>query len=493
MRQALGLGVALLLVATGEGRAAGNQPFCLQGLWTPTGNMSTPRADHAAALLPSGKVLVSGGFFGSLVATAELYDLVTGTWSSTGSMSVPRFFHTMTLLPTGKVLVAGGAGLEDTSAELYDPDTGQWTTTGAMLDARSFGHTATLLSTGKVLVVGGLSRNGVAGAELYDPATGQWHATGTLSNARSSHSATLLASGQVLVVGGDTSGVFLSSAEVYDPATGTWTAVAPMLAARAEHTATLLPSGAVLVAGGDGAPMEAELYDPVSGTWRRTGSLSAPHSVGVTATRLASGRVLVVGGAGGPFAAIANTELFDPASETWSDAGCTGEARGAHTATLLLSGAVLVAGGNNSTGQILGSAELYGIFVSPEQVSLGPGASQTFTARGGSGLGYLWSFVQNKSGGTLTASGVYQAGPMGGVADVVQVVDSLANSTTATVDVIRQPSALSATSSQANSMGCATGGGTALPSPGGAVPVLLGCTLLRRARRSTGQVLPTSP
>ena len=37
MRHAIGLGVVLLLLATGEGQAAGNQSFCLQGLWTPTG------------------------------------------------------------------------------------------------------------------------------------------------------------------------------------------------------------------------------------------------------------------------------------------------------------------------------------------------------------------------------------------------------------------------------------------------------------------------
>ena len=131
----------------------------------------------------------------------------------------------------------------------------------------------------------------------------------------------------------------------------------------------------------------------------------------------------------------------------------------------------------------LGSAELYGIVVSPAQVSLAPGASQTFTARGGSGFDYVWSFKQNNSGGTLTASGVYQAGPVGGVTDVVQVVDSFANSATATVNVTRPPSAVSATSSQANSMGCGTTGGTALPSLCGAVLVLLGWRSLRVRRR----------
>ena len=401
--------------------------------------------------------------------------------------SIQRQSHTMTLLPTGKVLVAGGNGPGGPLArsELYDPNTGQWTTTGAMLDAR-VEHTATLLPTGKVLVVGGPGQ-GFASAELYDPATGEWHATESPLVGRAAHTATLLASGQVLVVGGR---AFMrpetpvtSSAELYDPTAGTWTPAAPMLTARAAHTATLLPSGAVLVAGGfdtnNTALAEAELYDPTAGMWRRTGSLLTSHDFH-TATRLPSGRVLVVGGGPGG-EPQPNTELFDPESETWSDSGCTVEPRFGHTATLLLSGQVLVASG---------SAELYGIIVSPAQVSLAPGASQTFTARGGSGFDYVWSFTQNNSGGTLTASGVYQAGPVGGVTDIVQVVDSFANSATATVNVTKQASALSPTSSQASSMGCGTTGGTALPSLAGAVLVLLGWRALMRRRGARGNRLP---
>ena len=307
-------------------------------------------------------------------------------------------------------------------------------------------------------------------------------ATAPLRNGRASHTATLLGSGKVLVVAGVSAleGP-TTSAELYDPAAGTWTPAAPLLLARFWHTATRLPSDAVLVAGGGpggDSQIEAELYDPATDTWRRTGSLLIPH-LDHTATLLPSGRVLVLGEP--PVSLIRNTDLFDPASGTWSDAGCTAVARAGHTATLLRSGAVLVAGGGLD---LSGSAELYGIVVSPAQVSLAPGASQTFDAIGGSGLGYVWSFEENNSGGSLTPSGIYQAGPVGGVTDVLQVLDSFANSATATVNVIRPPTAVSATSPQANSMGCGTTGVTALPSLGGAVLALLGWRSLRRPRRT---------
>jgi hypothetical protein len=55
------------------------------------------------------------------------------------------------------------------------------------------------------------------------------------------------------------------------------------------------------------------------------------------------------------------TEVFDPASRTWSAAGSLATSRAAHTATLLPDGKVLVSGGYkvNSPSGALASAELY--------------------------------------------------------------------------------------------------------------------------------------
>ena len=79
------------------------------------------------------------------------------------------------------------------------------------------------------------------------------------------------------------------------------------------HTASVLPNGKVLVAGGSlsASWRSTELYDPATGTWTPTGNMTAIRSEH-TASVLPNGKVLVAGGlslGGGRTA-----ELYDPGS-----------------------------------------------------------------------------------------------------------------------------------------------------------------------------------
>jgi Galactose oxidase, central domain/Kelch motif len=213
------------------------------GAWNVARSMHTARVYFTATLLPNGKVLIVGGSDGlgypTVYAGAELYDPSADSWTITGSMHARRYSHTATLLPSGKVLVAGGFDFNHTSettirvssAEVYDPVTGVWTVTGSLNTAHA-NHTATLLPNGQVLVAGGYKPGGPYGdvitssCEAYDPATGTWTVTGGFNTPRVHHTATLLSNGQVLVAGGVTpcGGFSLSSSELYDwtkPATVT--------------------------------------------------------------------------------------------------------------------------------------------------------------------------------------------------------------------------------------------------------------------------------
>ena len=82
-----------------------------------------------------------------------------------------------------------------------------------------------------------------------------------------------------------------------------------------------------------------------------------------------------------------------------------------------------------------------GVSISPSSVSLTAGGAQTLSASGGSGAGYAWSITGNNSGGNIGAStGVYTAGPAGGVTDTVRVTDSLGNTATRSITVVAAPS-----------------------------------------------------
>jgi hypothetical protein len=85
--------------------------------------MANARWYYTAMLLADGRVLIAGGLGEStsgFLASAELYDPKTGSFSPTGSMTTARAQPTATLLPDGRVLIAGGGGSTFlASAELY--------------------------------------------------------------------------------------------------------------------------------------------------------------------------------------------------------------------------------------------------------------------------------------------------------------------------------------------------------------------------------------
>jgi len=207
--------------------------------FTFTGQSNFARHGHAATLLHNGKVLITGGddWFdggGSSYAVAELYDPSSGTFSAPIPMLGARAGHTAALLRTGKVLITGGyfegcCGLSygeyaiQTINELFDPATSTFTRTGDSLHART-NHSATPLRNGQVLVAGGSDGDPTSvqtssiQTELYDPVSGTFRVAGSMTTARSAHAAVLLKNGRVLVTGGlDDNNNPLASAEVYTP------------------------------------------------------------------------------------------------------------------------------------------------------------------------------------------------------------------------------------------------------------------------------------
>jgi hypothetical protein len=219
-----------------------------------------------------------------------------------------------------------------------------------------FDHTATLISTGTsgadngtVLIAGGFDNDGIpqSAAELYDPARRTFRPTANkMTTTRAWQTATFLApnlvsalKGQILITGGyavNSVGALrpLNTAELFNPATNKFTAIPHhMNEARGRHGAILLGNGKVLIFGGFGFPAlflaDAEIFDPATETFTPTNSVSCPAAKpSVTSppgcmvdTAYGQTPILLSNGQvmiTGGFTNVRAAELFDPESKTFT-------------------------------------------------------------------------------------------------------------------------------------------------------------------------------
>jgi hypothetical protein len=236
--------------------------------------MTTERHGHTATLLANGKVLIAGGNAGAAslpTDTAEIFDPITETFASLpNTMTLKVSYATATLLPSGKVLIAGGydgTGYSD-AAELFDPVSRAFTALPAMNSAR-YAHTAALLPNGKVLIAGGASTTSVpptSTAELFDPALGTFASLlpSTMASGRLNHTATLLPSGKILIAGGFTGQINgnTNTAELFDPGLGFSDARRPVILSATDPL--VMPASLVLSGSGFRGDSETSAGSPQS-------------------------------------------------------------------------------------------------------------------------------------------------------------------------------------------------------------------------------------
>jgi N-acetylneuraminic acid mutarotase len=362
-------GIATIIAQSGV--IVGADALTIDASWSAVGNLTDARAAQGAALLPSGQVLVIGGYQGSgsgafALGTAELYDPASKTWSMAANVPGACSGGSATTLPNGKVLSVCGL-----TVYIYTPATNSWSGPTVAPHYYRWGS-ATLLLNGKVLLIGA---QGFANADLYNPATNTWASAGVLPVALSNYTTTLLANGNVLVVGGNTpTGTYSipvsqSMVELYNATTNTWSAAATLATPRSSHSATLLASGQVLVAGGLNLQLgassssqtstklaSAELYNPATNSWSAAANLTTTR-YGHGSVTLTDGRAMVI--AGGTPTSAKNAEIYDPVTNIWSVSGTLGTLhKYQSTSTLLQDGSVLVVGGSDGTGPVAGT-DLY--------------------------------------------------------------------------------------------------------------------------------------
>jgi hypothetical protein len=261
--------------------------------------MSMKRGLHRAALLPDGRVLVTGGttsFNSSFdittksTETTEIYDPATNSFSAGPKMSMPRVGHTMTTLKDSRILVAGGythvsiLPFITDSAQVYVPSPFALGSFGSniQMTAPRFGHTAHITDGGDVLVFGGakgLVPAAINSVEEFDVGTSTFAAHGVLSVSRALPAVCSVGNGNFVVAGGATGSLDvpnpLDTVDVYNDVTGlTPFAGFKMNVVRGNFLATLLPNGIVLLAGGGEDPNSPNPGLPDS--WATAELLSLP-------------------------------------------------------------------------------------------------------------------------------------------------------------------------------------------------------------------------
>ena len=334
--------------------------------------LGSPRFNHAAALLPDGRVILGGGssgigsvdlanykFIAPIPATHfDVYDPAKG-WSviSPAGDDQAIFESSMVLMSDGTVLAVGISGDEteenfSPAAATLDPATQIWTPLPApsissrddRLVARLNGGRVTAngpllarLQDGRVIAVGDLQFSKYDGfaylhdaseTEIFDPRTRQWQSASDTNNISESSTLVALQNGGALLVHNAYADDDDIGAEIYDPVADEWNVVPGIRGARGTPKAVVLSDGRILV---------TSEIDIISEEKSRI-------DIEFTTQPLEGGDIINEGIPLSPVIPLIKASIYDPATGVWTPTGYTPELNGA-VLTLLPDGRALASGG----------------------------------------------------------------------------------------------------------------------------------------------------
>lgn len=271
------------------------------------------------SLLADGRLLVNGG---SSSAKTSIYNFASDSWNVAAEMNYPRGYQGNATLSDGSVLTLGGSwsgAVGGKNGEIYTPGGGWRALSGIPINPfigpdpagvyRGDNHPWLFTqANGKVFYAGPS-----ASMKWIDTTgTGTVIAAGMRGDDSYSMNgnAVMYDIGKILKTGGapayeDVNST--ASSYVINITTGSAVVrkVAPMRYARAMHNSVVLPSGQVLVTGGqtyvkifsdDRSVLMAELWDPITETFSNASVISVPRNYHSFSLLLPDARVLVGGG-----------------------------------------------------------------------------------------------------------------------------------------------------------------------------------------------------
>jgi hypothetical protein len=240
-----------------------------------------------------------------------------------------------------------------TRADMYDPATGEWARLHSMPEA--FTHTTAMVDGTTIWFVGGYAGDspgpGSAHVWKYDTLSDTWSRGVDLPAPRGSGASAILGRMLHYFGGGDENRVDRAdhwALNLDDPDRG-WTALAPLPQGR-NHLAGAAVAGKIYAVGGQRGDMgngldlaEVDVYDPATESWSPAAPSPRPRSHVNCSILVLNDKILIVGGESPGL----ESEIiqFDPLTQAWTTFATLPEPRSTAVAGII-GGQLLVATGN---------------------------------------------------------------------------------------------------------------------------------------------------
>lgn len=284
--------------------------FTRAAIWDPVAN-SSYRVDAGGANLfcagythlSDGRLFLAGGNKNAAldgIKLTHIFDHNTNSWSRGPDMDYERWYPSVAAMPNEDLYIMGGG---PAIHELYEPNNTVRTLWGAYLDHTREYPFIQSAPDGRVLYAGPQSTMRMLSMDN----NGTWQTYGNRdSSYRSYGSYAMYDIGKVIVTGGIRPAT--KSARVIDVLDGSPSVrgTSPMIYARRQHNLTILPDGSVLATGGftgseqlidlDRGVYAAEVWNPATEQWTELASMSVTRQYHSAALLLPDGRVMVGGG-----------------------------------------------------------------------------------------------------------------------------------------------------------------------------------------------------
>jgi N-acetylneuraminic acid mutarotase len=248
------------------------------------------------------------------------------SWVTIESMPTPRAGIGVAAAD-GKIYAIGGSYDSFGETEQYDPTTNIWTKKTPMPTPRILFGIAVVEN--KIYTIGGDGGNWTAGetptnmVEVYTPATDTWETKASMNINRIGLSASVV-EGKIYVIGGKMGALVygkVSATEVYDPLTNTWTIAKQIPTPVGYHASAVVDHKIYIIGGSVGLALN-QIYDTRTDTWSIGASLPVgvdSAAAGVIADALGTQKIYVIGGKQN-LDATNLTQVYDPATDSWSTA-----------------------------------------------------------------------------------------------------------------------------------------------------------------------------